>query len=45
MNYSGFDRSNCPLRSGTKYADDACSLLSKTELQKAESELGCKYTP
>ena len=48
MNYSGFDRTNWPLRSGTKHADDACSLLSKktkTELQKAESELGCKYTP
>ena len=48
MNYSGFDRTNWPLRSGTKHTDDACSLLSKktkTELQKAESELGCKYTP
>ena len=48
MNYSGFDRNNWPPRTGARHANDACSLLNmrtKTELQKAESDLGCRYSP
>lgn len=47
MNFSGFDRDNWPCRSGTRHAQDAISLLNirtKTELQKAESQLGCRYS-
>ena len=44
MNYSG---DSWPARSGPRHAKDACSLLNmrtKTDLQKAESELGCQYS-
>ena len=47
MNFSGFDRDSWQSRSGSKHAQDACSLLNmrtKTDLQKAESELGCRYS-
>ena len=47
MNYSGFDRDSWPARSGPRHAKDSCSLLNmqtKTDLQKAESELGCRYS-
>ena len=47
MNYSGFDREKWPPRSGPKHANDAKSLLNmrtKTDLMKAESELGCRYS-
>ena len=47
MNYSGFDRDSWPIGTGSKHANDACSLLNmrtKTDLQKAESKLGCRYS-
>lgn len=47
MNFAGFDRDNWPCRSGTRHAQDAVSLLNiqtKTKLQKAESQLGCRYS-
>ena len=47
MNYSGFDRDRWPARSGPRHAKDACSLLNmqtKSDLQKAKSELGCRYS-
>ena len=47
MNFYGFDRVNWPCRSGTTDAQDAVSLLNarnKTELQKAKSQLGWRYS-
>ena len=44
MNFSCFDR---PCRTGPRHVQDAVSLLNirtKTELQKAESRLGCRYS-
>ena len=44
MNYSG---DSWPVISGSRHAKDACRLLNmrtKTDLQKAESELGCRYS-
>ena len=47
MDYSGFDRSTWKCRSSSQHRNDACSLLTvrtKSELQKRESELGCRYS-
>ena len=47
VDYSGFDRQNCPLRSGPHHRAKAESLLrcfTKTELQQAESKNGCRYS-
>ena len=47
MNFSEFDRENWPPRTGTRHRRDAYSLAAlctKTELQKTESELGCRYS-
>lgn len=47
VDYSGFDRNSWPCRSGTKHRLDACSLLNirtKSDLQKAESKLGYRYS-
>lgn len=47
MNFSGFDREKWIYRSGLKHVEDARSLLNirtKTDLQKRESELGCRYS-
>ena len=47
MSFSGFDRDNWPCRTGPRHKQDACSLLNirtKSDLQKAESELGCRYS-
>ena len=47
MNFSGFDRDNWPCRTGPRHVQDAVGLLNiqtKTELQKAESQLGCRYS-
>ena len=47
MNFSGFDRDNWPIRSGTRHAENALSLINistKTGRQNAESKLGCKYS-
>ena len=47
MNFSGFDRDSWMCRLGSRHAQDARSLLStttKADLQKWESELGCRYS-
>ena len=47
QNFSGFDRSTWPPRSDTPHRKNVEKLLScktKTELTRAESELGCRYS-
>ena len=47
MNFSGFDRDSWMCTLGSRHAQDACSLLSTTvkmDLQKQESEFGCRYS-
>ena len=46
-NYSGFDRSQWPCRTNSKHRNDVKMILkctSKTQRQKMESELGCRYS-
>ena len=47
MDYSGFDRENWQLRTGTEHTQAALNLLGKnteSSLMKAESESGCRYS-
>ena len=47
MDYSGFNRETWDHRTGDGHRNDAIKLLncsSKTELQKMESEYGCRYS-
>ena len=47
LDYSGFDRNNWPSRSDQQHRNDVKRILSctsKTEREKKESELGCRYS-
>ena len=47
QNYSGFDRTSWILRKNLKHREDVkCTLVhsSKTERQRKESQLGCRYS-
>lgn len=47
MDFSGFDRENWCLRTGTEHRRQAIHLLSintKTQLERAENECGCCYS-
>ena len=44
MNFSGLDRENWVARSGSRYAQDAYSTTTNTELRNRERELGCCYS-
>ena len=47
MNYSGFDRSKWPCRSGEAHRNNVSKILqaiSKRQLAKFESTLGCRYS-
>ena len=47
LNYSGFDRSNWPKRSFRQHRDHVNEILlcaNKSEREKKESELGCRYS-
>ena len=47
LDYSGFDRSNWPKRSNQQHREDVHTVIScttKTDREKRESELGCRYS-
>ena len=47
MDFSGFDRENWQIRNGVDHRQKAVSLLSlntRSKLEKAESETGCRYS-
>ena len=47
QDYSGFNRANWPPRTNTQHRNDVKTILkgsSKTERQRMESELGCRYS-